>query len=113
MAIWRLVARAAMVAAVASTAVVGVGSAAQAVTAADCVGNHGTNWGGGWCDGNGPDWTYRATVTCSNGGTYNGTASHWAGDRRPLYVNCPSGATATLGGVTFYYKGGYRGYKVS
>ena len=72
-----------------------------------CYVNRGTNWAGGWCDGNGPDWTYRGVVYCSNGGAYLGI-NHWAGDRRGSYAECPSGY-ATSGGVRYYYNGVYQG----
>lgn len=61
---------------------------------------------GGWCDGNGPDWTYRAFVNCT-GGSRSGV-SHWAGDRRGSVAECPSG-TSNSGGVRYYYQGSYRG----
>jgi hypothetical protein len=69
-----------------------------------CYVARGTNWAGGWCDGNGPDWTYRGAVQCTNGIWYLGT-SRWAGDRRGSYAECPSGKTATTGGVWVYYNG--------
>lgn len=62
---------------------------------------------GGWCDGNGPDWTYRGLVRCNNGYAYVGI-SRWAGDRRGSAATCPSGITASRGGVRVYYKGAWQ-----
>ena len=72
-----------------------------------CFPGRGTDWGGGWCDGNGPDWTYRGAVLCSNGIWYIGV-EHWAGDRRGSWPVCPTGRTATTGGVRVYYLGGWQ-----
>jgi len=69
----------------------------------NCYPAVGSNWGGGWCDGNGPDWVYQGHVYCSNGGTYYGVV-HWAGDRRGSYGYCPSGSYAVGGGLTVWYQ---------
>ena len=68
-----------------------------------CYPAYGSNWGGGWCDGNGPDWVYQGHVYCSNGGEYYGVV-HWAGDRRGSYGYCPGGSYAVGGGVTAWYQ---------
>jgi hypothetical protein len=60
--------------------------------------------GGGWCDGNGPDWHYYGWVDCSNGWEYYGV-DRWAGDRRKSFGYCPSGTYAVAGGVDAYYAG--------
>ena len=47
--------------------------------------------GGGWCNGQGPDWTYQATAFCENSaGQSWGTSgvARWAGDRRGSYAYC-------------------------
>jgi len=59
---------------------------------------------GGWCDGTGPDWTYRGIVRCSNGTHFLGI-SRWAGDRRGSSGTCASTRSAVSGGVRVYYKG--------
>jgi hypothetical protein len=59
--------------------------------------------GGGWCDGNGPDWVYQGFVDCTNGWEYYGVV-HWAGDRRGSYGYCPSGTTVTSYGVYYWYQ---------
>ena len=66
------------------------------------------NRAGGWCDGNGPDWTYRGVVHCTNGGTYYGV-ERWAGDRRASAISCPRGKAFVWGGVYYYNLGYYRG----
>ncbi|MGH3416977.1 MAG: hypothetical protein ACRDVE_22045 [Actinocrinis sp.] len=68
-----------------------------------CYGSHGSNWGGGWCDGNGPDWVYQGFVDCTNGGEYYGVV-HWAGDRRGSYGYCPSGSSTVNYGVYTWYQ---------
>ena len=68
-----------------------------------CYGAYGSNWGGGWCDGNGPDWNYQGFVDCSDGGEYYGVV-HWAGDRRGSYAYCPGGTYAVDGGVYYWYQ---------
>jgi hypothetical protein len=62
----------------------------------------GSNWGGGWCDGNGPDWHYYGWVDCTNGHEYYGV-DRWAGDRRGSYAYCPAGTGAVRGGVDAYH----------
>lgn len=62
---------------------------------------------GGWCDGTGPDWTYRGLVHCNNGTSYLGI-SRWAGDRRGSAATCSSGVTARSGGVRVYYRGAWQ-----
>jgi hypothetical protein len=52
----------------------------------------------GWCDGNGPTWTYRSFVECSDVVPYGGP-ERWAGDRRGSSVGCPSGTWAVRGGI--------------
>jgi hypothetical protein len=64
------------------------------------------NWGGGWCDGNGPEWTYRGVVGCTNNRVYWGIA-RWAGDRRASYATCPAGYQAVWGGLDVYLNGNY------
>lgn len=59
---------------------------------------------GGICDGTGPDFTYRAFANCKNGSTAYGQ-SRWAGDRRGSGATCPSGVTASSGGVKVYRLG--------
>ncbi|WP_436493210.1 hypothetical protein [Actinokineospora sp. HUAS TT18] len=79
-------------------------TAVQSGWLGQCYGNYGGNWGGGWCDGNGPDWNYQGYVNCTNGWTYYGP-SRWAGDQRMSYGTCPSGSSATSGGVYAFYTG--------
>jgi hypothetical protein len=62
---------------------------------------------GGWCDGNGPDWTYRGVVHCTNGASYFGVM-RWAGDRRKSFGLCQY-SSGVWGGLYYYYKGYYRG----
>jgi hypothetical protein len=66
-----------------------------------------STFAGGWCDGNGPDYGYLGAVKCSNGSWYFNGPYRWAGDRRGSYSACPTGYTATLGGVYIYYLGYY------
>jgi hypothetical protein len=87
---------------------VGVQPAAAAGWIGDCYANRGTFSAGGWCDGNGPDWTYQAVVTCTNGGQYWGVR-RWAGDRRGSYAECPAGTT-TSGGLYYYYQNSQKGF---
>jgi hypothetical protein len=59
-----------------------------------CYAIRSDNVAGGWCDGNGPDATYQASVVCVAYDNYNNWAryyanSPWAGDRRGSYVTCP------------------------
>jgi hypothetical protein len=79
-----------------------VGMSPQAGWLGTCYPAVGSNWGGGWCDGNGPNWNYQGWVDCTNGGEYFGVI-HWAGDRRGSYAYCPSGTWATAGGVDAFY----------
>lgn len=69
----------------------------------NCYPAVGSNWAGGWCDGNGPDWVYQGYVDCTNGYEYYGVV-HWAGDRRGSYAYCPSGSYATNGGLDVWYQ---------
>jgi hypothetical protein len=62
---------------------------------------------GGWCDGNGPDWTYRGVVHCTNGASYFGVM-RWAGDRRKSFGLCQY-SSGVWGGLYYFYKGYYRG----
>lgn len=68
-----------------------------------------STFAGGWCDGNGPDYGYQGAVKCSNGWWYYNGPYRWAGDRRGSYSSCPSGTTATRGGVVIFYLGSYYG----
>ncbi|GGN99714.1 hypothetical protein GCM10010112_93740 [Actinoplanes lobatus] len=68
-----------------------------------------STYAGGWCDGNGPDWTYQGTVRCGNNPGYiNNGPTRWAGDRRGSYSSCPSGTSAARGGVDVFYQGSYQ-----
>jgi len=78
----------------------GVGTLSGFIT--QCYGSRYSTFAGGWCDGNGPDYTYKGVVWCSDGGKYYGQ-SRWAGDRTGSYVSCPSGYSATRGGVYGYH----------
>jgi hypothetical protein len=68
-------------------------------------------WGGGWCDGNGPDWTYRGVVHCVNGGTYFGEM-RWAGDRRKSIGYCAGNVNSVWGGLYYYHNGLYVGSSI-
>ena len=81
-----------------------VGAVPLAGWLGSCFANRWTDRAGGFCDGNGPDWTYRGWARCSNGIDYLGSA-RWAGDRRGSYAVCPTGRTATIGGLQVYYAG--------
>jgi hypothetical protein len=61
--------------------------------------------GGGWCDGNGPNWVYQARVYCANGVDYTGV-TRWAGDRRGSTATC-EGSNAVEAGLDVYYNGIY------
>lgn len=61
------------------------------------------DWAGGWCDGNGPNWNYRAWIRCVFDGYLYGPW-HWAGDRNGSYVHCPRG-WALYGGLQTHYFG--------
>lgn len=85
-----------------------VGTAALSGWLGTCYPQFPNGWtAGGWCDGNGPDWTYRGVVHCSNGGSYLG-AQRWAGDRRKSFGLCQN-STGIWGGLYYYYKGYYYG----
>jgi hypothetical protein len=76
-----------------------------------CYPHRGSGGAGGWCDGNGPDWQYRAIVYCTMGGPYYSVMWRWAGDRRGLSAYCRSGSgTAYLGGVEYWYRSEMRGH---
>jgi hypothetical protein len=70
-----------------------------------CYVFRGVDNAGGWCDGNGPNWTYQARVYCANGVDYTGV-QRWAGDRRGSTATC-AGSDASEGGVDVYYNGIY------
>ena len=72
-----------------------------------CYVDASTTSGGGWCDGNGPDWTYRGRVQCTDGGDYYGV-TRWAGDRRGSTAYC-GGGEVIVGGVAYYHLGRYQG----
>jgi hypothetical protein len=73
-----------------------------------CYPQYPNSWtAGGWCDGNGPDWTYQGVVHCSNGGSYYGVV-RWAGDRRKSFGLCQY-STGIWGGLYYYYRGTYYG----
>jgi hypothetical protein len=62
--------------------------------------------GGGWCDGNGPDWTYRGWIKCyyATGAPTNYGVIRWAGDRRQSMATC-AGYASSGGGLQVFYKG--------
>jgi hypothetical protein len=62
------------------------------------------NWGGGWCDGTGPNFTYQGFVDCTDNHEYYGT-ERWAGDRRASYGTCPAGKQAVQGGLDVFLNG--------
>jgi hypothetical protein len=67
---------------------------------------------GGWCDGNGPNWTYRTTGGCYNGHSYRTSGvSRWAGDRRGSYGYCNTNGGYYVegsGGINVYDNGVFR-----
>ena len=65
----------------------------------------------GWCNGTGPDYTYRAVVGCTNGTVYVSPA-RWMGDRRGQTAYCPYNVRAEWGGMYVYYKGVYKTRKI-
>jgi hypothetical protein len=65
---------------------------------------------GGWCDGNGPNWTYNASGVCTNGKTEWGAygVTRWAGDRRGSYAYCSTRGGYYISGsgvLNVYYNG--------
>jgi hypothetical protein len=62
------------------------------------------NSGGGWCDGNGPDWVYTGLVECSNGRKINGPTK-WAGDRTGSYASCNGNGYIVKGSVSLFHVG--------
>ncbi|WP_430501349.1 hypothetical protein ACQRWP_07130 [Micromonospora trifolii] len=63
---------------------------------------------GGWCDGNGPGWTYEGYVRCaaqSSGSIDYPGPSRWAGDRRGSTAKCSLGTSYKSGGVKVFYRG--------
>jgi hypothetical protein len=112
MKVRKFVVRAATVAMATGALIGGTATAASAsgfLTA--CYPVHAGNWGGGWCDGNGPDWTYRPAVLCNNmsGVWIVSRTSHWAGDRGSIYQNCPTGGSSIHGGLAVYDLGTFEG----
>lgn len=99
-------------AAVTLSGVVGIQPASAAGWLGTCYPYRGSYVAGGWCDGNGPDWTYEAVVRCDNGGQYWGGESprRWAGDRNGSYAECPAGSRTISGGLYYYYQGRQEGY---
>jgi hypothetical protein len=74
--------------------------AAEAATSwlGACYTWHDNRTAGGWCDGNGPYYTYSTTASCTNGGLAYGP-NRWAGDRRESYAYCSSIGQYLTGGV--------------
>lgn len=65
--------------------------------------------GGGWCDGNGPDWTYAGVAVCGESNTAFVGVRRWAGDRRKSSAGCPTTyGLARQGGVYVYFKGTFQ-----
>ena len=60
---------------------------------------------GGWCDGNGPDWTYQGV--CYSNSVYRYGPMKWAGDRNGSRAECSG--PSQYGGLYYYYKGRYMG----
>jgi hypothetical protein len=58
-----------------------------------CHTKGGSNWGGGWCNGNGPSCKYYGIVFDKAGREWDGP-TRWAGDRRGSYGHTPSGVKA-------------------
>jgi hypothetical protein len=76
-----------------------------------CYPHRGTGGAGGWCDGNGPDWQYRAVVYCERGGPFYSTGFRWAGDTRGLSAYCRTGTGPSYaGGVEYWYRSELRGH---
>jgi hypothetical protein len=63
------------------------------------------NSGGGWCDGNGPDWVYHGWVICSNGNIQLFGPTKWDGDRSGSYRNCNGRGHVTSAGVDTWHVG--------
>jgi hypothetical protein len=75
-----------------------------------CYPVRGNTHAGGWCDGNGPNWTYRGIVRCSNNQRYLGV-ERWAGDRRGSHLECPANTfTLSVSGLEARYNGVHFGY---
>ena len=80
-------------------------AAAQQSWLGSCYTWHDNRTAGGWCDGNGPDYTYATTAACTNGGIAFGP-SRWAGDRRESYAYCSSiGQYLTAGYLDAFHDG--------
>jgi hypothetical protein len=80
-----------------------------------CYPWHDSQTGGGWCDGQGPNWTYRAWVQCKGNGITWVTMgpSHWAGDRRGSYGYCSTEGGNFLAGFIMVYYNGELQYDIS
>lgn len=67
---------------------------------------------GGWCDGNGPNWTYQAVALCENivQVTWITTGVvRWAGDRRGSYAYCSTrNGFLVQGWIYVYYNNVYQ-----
>ncbi|MET8260412.1 hypothetical protein ACFYPG_23295 [Micromonospora sp. NPDC005553] len=66
---------------------------------------------GGWCDGNGPDWTYEGYVRCaaqSSGSKDEVGVRRWAGDRRGSTAKCQLGTSYKSGGVKIFLRGEFK-----
>jgi hypothetical protein len=63
---------------------------------------------GGWCNGNGPNWTYEGRAVCNVAGfQYDEFGpSRWAGDRRGSYGYCSTdGGVLVSGYLSLFYNG--------
>jgi hypothetical protein len=71
----------------------------------NCYPSGGDNWGGGWCDGNGPDYVYQGYVRCTTLGSEYWGPVRWAGDRRGSFGYCPANTFMISYDVLGFYVG--------
>lgn len=67
---------------------------------------HDRNSAGGFCDGQGPHWSYQTHAECKDGTNTSGTR-RWAGDRRWSYAYCGRNGGLSHAWVNMYYDGDY------
>ncbi|WP_055490795.1 hypothetical protein [Streptomyces sp. TP-A0356] len=67
---------------------------------------HDRNTAGGFCDGQGPNWSYQTHAQCKDG-TLTSGARRWAGDRRWSYAYCAGHGGLSQAWVSMYYDGRY------
>ena len=65
---------------------------------------------GGWCNGNGPNWTYEGWAICNDGVQQFSVFGpmRWAGDRRGSYGYCSGLGPLVKGYINVFYNGQFQ-----